>query len=267
MRVVALLTCKDEARFLGGCIDHLVAHGVEVHVTDDGSTDETADIARARLGEGVIAVERADGGDDTFRLRRQLARKEELAQTLGADWYLHLDPDEIRLPPRADQRLVDAFAAAEDDGANAVEFLEFLFLPTQEAPDHDHPRFLETMRSYHPFRPRPHHRLNAWRQPAGGVDLIGHGGHEVVFPDRRVHPVPFRMRHYLFLSRDHARRKYGRRQFDPDEVALGWHGWRSRLEDVRLPAAAELRDYVGDDALDPSAPWGHADLERTVVQR
>ena len=67
--------------------------------TDDGSTDETLDIVHARLGDGVIGVERSEGGDGTFRLRRQLARKEELAATLGADWYVHLDPDEIRLAP------------------------------------------------------------------------------------------------------------------------------------------------------------------------
>ena len=267
MRVVALLACKDEARFIGGCIDHLIEQGIEVHVTDDGSTDETLDIVHARLGDGVIGVERSEGGDGTFRLRRQLARKEELAATLGADWYVHLDPDEIRLAPRSDQRLVDAFAEAEDEGSNAVEFLEFVFLPTQEEPDHDHPRFLQTMRSYHPFRPRPHHRLNAWRQPPGGVDLVGHGGHEVVFPGRQVHPEPFRMRHYLFLSEEHARQKYGRRSFDPDEVALGWHGWRDGFERVRLPAASELCRHTGDDALDPSDPWGHADLERTVVLR
>src|SRR5689334_4755421 len=109
MRAVALLACKDEARFVGGCIDHLVQQGLEVHVIDDGSTDETLDIVQARLGEGVIGVERSTGGDGTFRLRRQLARKQELAATLGADWYLHLDPDEIRLAPRADLRMVDAF--------------------------------------------------------------------------------------------------------------------------------------------------------------
>src|SRR5215213_10113760 len=121
------------------------------------------------------------------------------------------------------------------------------------------------MRSYRPFRPRTHHRLNAWRQPPGGVDLVSHGGHEVVFADRRVHREPFRMRHYLFLGRDHARRKYGERAFDPDEVAVGWHGWRNGFGQLRLPSAAELRRYEGDDALDPSDPWDHTDLERAVV--
>src|SRR5215213_4343817 len=103
------------------------------------------------------------------------------------------------------------------------------------------------MRSYRPFRPRTHHRLNAWRQPPSGVDLVSHGGHEVVFPDRRVHREPFRMRHYLFLGRD--------------------HGWRNGFGQLRLPSAAELRRYEGDDALDPSDPWDHTDLERAVVLR
>ena len=265
MRVVALLAVKDEERFIGDCIDHLVAQGVEVHVTDDGSTDGTVDLVTERLGSGVIDLDRSGTPDGTFRLREQLARKQELAATLGADWYIHCDPDEVRLAPRADVRLVDAIAEADDAGANAIEFLEFVFLPTQDDPDHDHPGYQATMRSYHPFRPRLHQRLNAWRQPPGGVDLVSHGGHEVQFPGRRVHTEPFRMRHYLFLSPTHAKAKYGRRRFAADELALGWHGWRSRPDEFRLPARRELRTYVGDDELDPSDPWGHADLERAVI--
>jgi hypothetical protein len=72
------------------------------------------------------------------------------------------------------------------------------------------------------------------------------------------------MRHYLFLSPQHAIEKYVRRTYDPAEVARGWSGWRSGLrpEMVRLPSGAELRTYTGDDTLDPRGPWTEHYLSR-----
>jgi hypothetical protein len=64
------------------------------------------------------------------------------------------------------------------------------------------------------------------------------------------------MRHYQFLSRDHAIEKYVRRTYDPASVARGWSGWRVGLqpEMVSLPSSSELRVYGGDDTLDPRNP-------------
>jgi hypothetical protein len=73
----------------------------------------------------------------------------------------------------------------------------------------------------------------------------------------RVAPEAFRMRHYQFLSRAHAIRKYVERRYDERELReRRWHGWRGRLtpEMVQLPSASELRLYTSDDALDDRQP-------------
>jgi hypothetical protein len=64
------------------------------------------------------------------------------------------------------------------------------------------------------------------------------------------------MRHYLFLSAEHAVRKYVQREYDADELAKGWHRVRSRLraQDIRLQDESTLRVYAGDAALDPADP-------------
>ena len=80
------------------------------------------------------------------------------------------------------------------------------------------------------------------------------------------------MRHYLFLSREHALRKYVERVYDPDEVERGWHRRRAalRAEDIELVSESELRLYVSDADLDPSDPWSEhplfagVQLERTI---
>lgn len=254
MRVVAILVAYNEERFIAGCLEHLFRQGVEAYLIDNCSTDQTVAIARRYLDRGLIDIEMFPR-HGTFDLRPILERKERLAATLDADWFMHMDPDEIRLPPRSDRTLVQALGDVEAQGYNAVNFLEFTFIPTREAPDHDHPDFQQTMRWYYPFLPAFPHQLKAWKRQPGKVELA-RGGHRVRFPGLRMSPESFRMRHYLFLSVPHAIRKYVDRRYDPAAVTAGWHGWRARLkpEMIRLPSQAELRPYRSDDELDPSNP-------------
>lgn len=255
MRIVALIAAYNEARFIGGCLDHLHEQGVEAYLCDDGSTDDTVAIAERRRGRGLLGLESLPR-DGTYRWRPLLRRKEELATTLDADWFLHLDADEILLPPPGHATLRDAFTAADAQGYNAVELAELTFVPTRESPDHDHPDFRRTMLWYYPFASTPQHLLRGWRRQPQRVDLTSSGGHAVAFPGRRIFPERFRLRHYLFLSREHAREKYERRRFEAGEVRDGWHSWRPwlRVDALRLPSAAELRVARSDDELDPSSP-------------
>lgn len=255
MRAIALLATYNEERFVGACLDHLFAHGLETYVIDNGSTDRTVEIAESRRGAGVIGLEHLPR-HGVYSWRPILERKAELAATLDGDWFVHVDADEFRLPPRTGTTLADALEEADRAGYNAVNFQEFTFVPTQEHPDHDHPLFLETMRWYYAFSRIFPAQLNAWKRQPEPVDLASSGGHAVAFPALRMRPEPFPMRHYLFLSVEHAIEKYVRRSYDPAEVCDGWHVSRSRLtpEHVTLLPERELRRYFGDDALDASAP-------------
>lgn len=259
MRVLAIIATYNEERFIGGCLEHLFSHGVEAYLCDNQSTDGTVAIAERYLGAGLRGIERIPR-DGTYRWRQILRRKEALAAELEADWFLHLDPDEVPLPPpsgqTSGQTLAQGLAEADAGGYNAVEFSEFTFVPTREAPHHDHPNYGHTMRWYYPFAPTAHHRVIAWKRQARPVDLASSGGHAVRFPERRIAPQSFRLRHYLFLSLEHAVRKYVQKTYDPEEVRGGWHGWRATLtaDAIRLPSQAALRTAFTDDDLDPSSP-------------
>lgn len=261
MRIIALLATYNERRFVGRCVEHLHEHGVETYLIDNCSTDGTPAIAERHLGRGLIGIESFPRGD-RFELRVQLARKEQLARELDADWFIHLDADELRLPPPGRGTLAEALSAVDREGYNAVDFMEFTFMPTRESPDHDHPDFQRTLRTYYPFAPRPTHQLKAWK--AADVELASSGGHVASFPGLRMWPERFPMKHYLFLSVPHAIEKYVERNYDPDELESGWHGWRARLtaDEVALPRAAELRVSGAADDLDASAPWTRHHLDR-----
>jgi glycosyltransferase involved in cell wall biosynthesis len=255
VRVLALVATHNEERFIGHCIEHLAEQGVETYLIDNESTDATVEVAERHRGRGLADIEILPR-NAVYALRRILDRKAELAGTLDADWFIHHDADEFRLPPRRDLTLASALAECDRDGYNAVDFQEFTFVPTEEEPDHDHPRFRETMRRYYPFLPASPNQLNAWRRQDGPVDLSSAAGHLVSFPGLRMCPEPFPMRHYQFLSVAHAIRKWVEREFDPRAVATGWHGARANLraEDISLLPERELRRYESDDRLDPSSP-------------
>jgi len=257
MRVVAILAAYNEERFIAGCLEHLFGQGVEAYLIDNCSTDRTVEIAKRYIGRGLIGIETFPRDEGVYKWRSILERKEQLAATLEADWIMHADPDEIRVPPRSDRTLAQAFEEVDEQGYNAINFLEFAFVPVKEAPDHDHPRFQQTMRWYYPFQRRFPSRVNAWKRQPEKVELAPSGGHRVKFEDLLVYPESFKMRHYLFLSIEHAVRKYGKRKFD---AALAEKRLRARLtgltpEKVELPSQKDLHYYTSDDELSLSNPW------------
>jgi glycosyltransferase involved in cell wall biosynthesis len=252
MRVIAMLQVYNEHRFIGGCIEHLRSQGIDTYLIDNESTDGTLAIAERYEGRGVIGIETLPRTEQGFELRVQCARQAELASTLDADWLLHLDADEIRVSPKRGQTLVEAIEEIDAAGYNALNFIEFTFVPTVEAPNHDHPDFQRTMRSYYPFMPRFPHNVNAWKRQDGPVELRTH---RVRFEGERLAPESLYFRHYMYLSVDHAIEKYSRR-YSSEEVAAGMHKWQSRLraEDFQLPSESELRRFTADYELDPSDP-------------
>lgn len=256
MRIVAIVQAFNEERFIARCVEHLREQGVSVYLIDDASTDDTVAIAEQYLGRGIIEIEQL-GSHDVHDWREICRRKERLAEQLDADWLIHHDVDEIRISSAPRQSLADALRRFDEAGYNAVNFQEFTFIPTLEAPDHDHPHFDRTMRSYYAFARFQPHRLNAFKRQDGPVELAWSGGHQVRFEGLRPAPVSLYMRHYLFLSRDHAIRKYiEHRPFAAHTVAAGWHSFRPRIraEVITLPSSRTLLTYRGDRKLDGSAP-------------
>lgn len=256
MRVIAILAAYNEERYIGACLEHLARQGVEAYLIDNGSTDRTVEIAERYLGRNLVGIESFPREGGVYRWRPILERKEELAATLDADWFLHADPDEIRLPPRPDRTLAGALAEADARGYDAVNFIEYTFVPTKEAPDHDHPNFQETMGHYYPFMHNFPYRVNAWKRQPERVSLAHSGGHRVSFPGQILYPESFKMRHYPYLSVPHVVSKYIEKVYDAGELQSGWHNFRSRVveEKIKFPSQAELNVYTTDEELDFSNP-------------
>src|SRR5262245_35037939 len=181
MRIIAILATYNEERFIAGCIEHYAQQGVEVYLIDHGSTDQTVAIAETYWHQGLMGLEHFPR-NGFYEWKSILERKEVLAATLEADWFIHTDPDEVRLAPQASWTLAEAFQAVDQQGYNAVNFMEFTFIPVQESPDHNHPDFQKTMRWYYPFLPSFIHGLKAWKRQPQPVELAWSAGHRIRFP-------------------------------------------------------------------------------------
>jgi glycosyltransferase involved in cell wall biosynthesis len=257
MRVLALMTVRNEELVLERALAHLETQGVEVCLIDNGSSDRTVDIARAFRDRCVVRLEHL-AFQGRFELARVLQNEERLAREIEADWYLHHDADEIREAPVGMGTLAEAFARVAAEGYNAIDFDEFVFVPTSLDQRFEGRDFVAEMSDYYYFCPAPLRRVNAWRRRRWGkVDLTTSGGHSVRFRRRTVYPQPFILRHYMALSMEYARRKFGERRFDPTEVAeRGWHLARASFDsaEMRFPPASALRRVDPAGAWDRSAP-------------
>lgn len=271
MQVLAILTVRNEIRFIDSCLRHLTSNGVETHVIDNGSTDGTIEVAEAWLGRGVAKLDHQPWSG-AFELREQLRLKEGVALASNADWFIHMDADERRDAPLPYKTLQDAIVDVDRRGYNSIDFDEFVFVPTAENPSFDTPDFEDHMRWYYHYEPTSpdRFRVNAWKRTPL-LDLVSQGGHHVHFPGLRVFPRPFIMRHYPVLSSGHAEEKYGHRIFSATELADSWHSDRKgfRAEALSFPARHRLHELPIDSAkrrsFNPSSPWDkHPFLDRAA---
>jgi tetratricopeptide (TPR) repeat protein len=96
LSIAAALIVRDEMRFLPGCFERLAGHVSDIVVVDTGSTDGSAEWARAH-GARV----------STFAWRQDFAAARNTAlDRVRADWVLYIDADE-RLSVPAGRRLAE----------------------------------------------------------------------------------------------------------------------------------------------------------------
>lgn len=255
MRVVALLAIRNEKLFLERCLEHLYRQGIETCVIDNDSTDESLHIAQAFIGRGVFRIEHLPF-KGYFDFPEILRYKEQLIKEIEADWFMHLDADEIREAPHPYRTLLEGIEDADQQGFNAINFDEFVFLPTDDGQSYEGKNYVAEMQHYYFFEPYPMRRLNVWKNSSCLIDMVSTAGHCVNFEGRKLFPTPFILRHYICLSRAHAIAKYGARAFSLYAVKeLGWSRDRAGFTPDKLWFPDPQRLKRVSEGWDKSEPW------------
>jgi glycosyltransferase involved in cell wall biosynthesis len=239
--VIAILAAFNEGDVVAQVIADLVRQGIQVYMLDHGSTDDTVAQAEPFLGNGLLEIERLPAGP-TVRWSDVLRRKEELASRLAADWFLHQDADEFRESPWENLGLREAVRRVDRLGYDAIDFELLNFWPTHDGfrPGAD---VREAFQYYEHAQSFDKVQVRCWRRSEHAVDLVSSGGHDAIFPGRKVFPLRFLLRHYPVRGQAHGERKVLEERlarFAPEERAQGWH--------VQYAAALAGKGFLRDSA-------------------
>ena len=228
LRITAIIAAYNEADIIGQTVGDLVRQGIAAYVLDHESTDGTVAALEPFAGSGLVRVESLSfalqSGGDQFPWAQILARKEQLARELDADWFIHHDADEFRESPWLHLNLREGIELVDRLGYNAIDFAVLNFWPTQDGFNaaSDIREFFHHYESGEAF---DHVQIKCWKKTES-LNLSSTGGHEAQFPMRRVFPVRFILRHYPVRSQAHGLRKVfeeRKSRFSEEERRRGWH--------------------------------------------
>jgi len=255
MKIIAIISSYNESDVIYEVIGDLVSQGILVYLIDNHSTDNTVEQASKWLGKGLIKIELfPDTGTSNYECTKDkyiwtniLRRKEELATTLGADWYIHHDADEFRESPFPGISLRSGIVLADLLGFNAIDFALLNFRPTDNnfVPGGDVRESLLRFEWGEKFNSL---QIKAWKNTGRSVDLITHAGHSVLFDGRLIFPLKFILRHYPIRSQQHGLNKVLKQRktrFLQEERDKGWHLHYDVVQDDTnfLYDVAQLQQY------------------------
>lgn len=261
VEVAAVLCVRDGGAYLENCLGHLVDNGVSYAVIDNGIDERGLEaLKEPRLRRNLIdVVDLPYRG--AFELEAQMAKKQVLFDSLQADWFIHLDADEIMHSYREGETLQQAIGRIDGAGATVINFDEFVFLPIDQAYEPGRAG-MQTMLSYYFFQPKPRRLMRAHKRTAGLSVRDAQGrtsaGHRLFGDKAVIASETFALRHYMFQDQEDAYGKYTGRAYSDLELARGWHGNRvGRSRDAfRFPPAERLErlPYPDSPSLQRSDP-------------
>lgn len=255
MKVIAIISAYNEEDIIEHTVRNMIKNDIETYFIDHHSNDKTLELIKNFLGKGIKKIEifPEESGyssdlKDVYAWRYILKRKEELHSMLGADWYMHMDADEIVESPWPNMKFTEALQLVDRLGYNCIDFELFNFRPvTAEYKSNIKPQdFFKYWEPDNYNEPQ----MKCWKNFGQKIDLVSSGGHIVEFKDKKVFPIKFVMKHYPIRSGAHGVKKiFSDRlpRYDKNERSIPWHTQYDRYteEDIRFDKK-NLLDYDED---------------------
>lgn len=163
MKLIALLAIRNEELYISRCLENLIDQGFDVILIDNDSTDKSIKIANKYLGKGLQEILKFPYSG-YYEWEKILKYKEQLFRDTDGDWYLHCDADEIHEPSIGYKTIKEELVNIDGQGYNAVNFDEFIFVPTKSSDDYSKKDYVKEMKHYYYFAPYENFRLKLWKK-------------------------------------------------------------------------------------------------------
>ena len=225
----AVLCIRDGRHYLPNLVNYLLNESISIQLIVHDELDYSDLLSSFNTDRIKVRRMRATDG---FSLRDQLKERHKAAVESNSEWILNLDVDEVPHSFREGEGLLSAIRRISDGRFNVIDFHEFVFLPIESNYDVNCGA-IQKMKYYYFHQPRPN-RLNRVFRRNLGFPTTETGGHTAEGADIRVASEQMALRHYMFRDSEHAKVKYGRRQFDDQEVRDGWHVNRIGVPEARF---------------------------------
>ena len=272
LKIIAIIAAYNEEDIIGQAVGDLIGQGIQVYLLDHGSSDGTVRSVEPYLDTGLLRIERfpadnspADPDGERFALARVIARKQQLAGELDADWFINSDADEFRESVWAHLNLREGIGLVDRLGYNAIDFQLLNFRPT-----HDEFALGDDVRRsfqyYEPGDPWDRVQIRCWKRGPVPAELVSTAGHEASFESRKVFPLRFLLRHYPIRSQAHGSRKVfqeRRPRFAEEERQRGWHVQYDALN----PGHCFIRDSSSLRPYDPDEIRAHLQVHHRLLEQ
>ena len=234
LTICVVIAARNEKPYLQSILPLLAEQSIDVAIIDHESTDGSHDLYEQLWYNPVVAVEHLPHTGE-FSLSDQLMAKQQLAEGLPHAWLVHHDADELMHHCNGIFNLRQCIEEAEAEGANALNFEEFVFLPDPGLQP-THVNYLGDHKHYYYFVPAENRLNRAFRRELIGCNLAG-AGHVLQCDHLKLSATTHVLRHYIALSEAHIKQKYASRKFSASELARGWHSNRVAIppDSLRIP--------------------------------
>lgn len=249
-QVLAITTAYNEEDIISQSIHKLLQQGIDVHVIENWSTDNTFQILKNLEKQGLISLERfpPDGPSKHYDWHALLKRIEQVSKEIKADWYISQDVDEIRNSPWPDYNLKQGIFRVDQEGYNSIDHTVILFQPIGDGfiagtDFESYFKYFEFAKGLSAY----FIQIKAWKNSGQDLSLADSGGHEVKFDGRKVYPYKFLRKHYSFRTTKQARKKVfvdRKPRWNPMEKKKGWHVHYDHIDEgfnfLKSPSELEL---------------------------
>lgn len=223
IKTIAYIWAYNEEDFIAHTIGHLLEQGINVHIFDNWSTDNTFNVA-ARFADRIKLERWPASEEQCSSLTSRLVYLEQLALVSEYDWIINHDVDEIRRTGTTEQ-LIEFIVRMDAAGYNAIDHRVQLFKPRERWDGSQNPEewFTEEYKGEHTDKLNPH--IKAWKRQATRVTLANTGGHQAIFTGRRIAPEKLILKHYPLRTAEQAERKIAERRqsYAHFELRARWH--------------------------------------------